>query len=68
MSTSRSTSRALELVGRYFLYVFIAIVFLVPFIWMVLGLVYLVALYVRNPGRVTDTGKVFLEEPQGASG
>jgi amino acid transporter len=40
---------------------------LVAVIWMVLGVVYLVALYVRSPGRVTDTGKVFLEEPQGAS-
>ena len=40
---------------------------LVAVIWMVLGLVYLVTLYVRNPGRITDTGKVFLEEPQGAS-
>jgi amino acid transporter len=40
---------------------------LVAVIWMVLGVAYLVVLYVRNPGRVNDTGKVFLEEPQGAN-
>ena len=31
--------------------------------WVVLGLIYLAVLYSRNPQRVRDTGKVFLEEP-----
>jgi amino acid transporter len=33
-------------------------------IWLVLGVVYLVWLYTRDPQRVRDTGKVFLEEPK----
>jgi amino acid transporter len=33
-------------------------------IWMVLGVLYLLWLYARNPERVRDTGKVFLEEPE----
>jgi amino acid transporter len=37
-------------------------------IWMVLGLVYLAYLYMREPQRVRDTGKVFLEEPEGVAG
>jgi amino acid transporter len=36
-------------------------------IWMVLGLVYLAYLYMRDPQRVRDTGKVFLEEPEGVA-
>jgi amino acid transporter len=35
---------------------------LVVGVWMALGVIYLVYLYARNPQRVRDTGKVFLEE------
>jgi len=42
---------------------------LVAGIWMVLGLVYLLYLYLRNPDRVAATGRIFLEpEPAGAAG
>src|SRR5439155_18947279 len=36
---------------------------LVAGIWTALGVIYLVWLSLRAPQRVTDTGKVFLEEP-----
>jgi amino acid transporter len=35
---------------------------LVAGIWMLVGLVYLIYLYNRNPQRVADTGRVFLDE------
>jgi hypothetical protein len=35
---------------------------LVVVVWMALGVIYLVYLLSRNPQRVRDTGKVFLEE------
>ncbi len=37
MSTSPRLSRAVEPVLRYFLYAFLSVVFLLPFVWMVLG-------------------------------
>ena len=32
-------------------------------IWMVLGIVYLVYLHSRHPERITETGRIFLDEP-----
>jgi len=40
---------------------------LAALVWMVLGVLYLIYLYVRDPQRVRDTGKVFLEEPEGVA-
>jgi amino acid transporter len=40
---------------------------LVALIWMAFGIVYLVYLYLRDPQRVRDTGKVFLDEPEGVA-
>jgi multiple sugar transport system permease protein len=37
LSTSPRLSRAVEPVLRYLLYVFLAVIFLLPFVWMVLG-------------------------------
>jgi amino acid transporter len=31
-------------------------------IWYILGVVYLIALYAKNPARIKETGKVFVEE------
>jgi hypothetical protein len=31
--------------------------------WMVLGVIYLIYLYARNPQRVVEVGLVHLEEP-----
>jgi amino acid transporter len=39
---------------------------LVVGVWMALGVIYLVYLLARNPQRVRDTGKVFLEEEMGS--
>jgi amino acid transporter len=43
---------------------------LVAGIWMAIGLIYLVYLYRANPQRISDTGRVFLdeEEPAGTAG